>query len=77
MATMEDGPALIRYWSLHGRLVNKQNDELVSAYNTWLTNTKGRQGARMFWDKEGRAVMRKYNSYFENLEKDFSPTRSR
>jgi hypothetical protein len=77
MARPEDGAQLIKYWSLHGVLVNKQNDELVNSYNSWMDKTKGRQPTRQFWNTEGRKILNQYTPYFEKLEKDFSPTRSR
>jgi hypothetical protein len=77
MARPEDGANLIKYWSLHGVLVNKQNDELVNSYNSWMDRTKGRQPTRQFWNTEGRKILNQYTPYFEKLEKDFSPTRSR
>jgi hypothetical protein len=77
MARPEDGAQLIKYWSLHGVLVNKQNDELVNAYNDWMNRTKGRQPTRQFWNSEGRKILNQYTPYFQKLEKDFSPTRSR
>jgi hypothetical protein len=77
MARPEDGANLIKYWSLHGVLVNKQNDELVNSYNSWMNSTKGRQPTRQFWNTEGRKILNQYTPYFEKLEKDFSPTRSR
>jgi len=77
MARPEDGAQLIKYWSLHGVLVNKQNDELVNAYNNWLDSTKGKQPTRKFWNTEGRKILNQYTPYFQKLEKDFSPTRPR
>ena len=77
MARPEDGANLIKYWSLHGVLVNKQNDELVNSYNSWMDRTKGRQPARQYWNTEGRKILNQYTPYFEKLEKDFSPTGSR
>jgi hypothetical protein len=77
MARPEDGAQLIKYWSLHGVLVNRQNDELVNSYNSWLDKTKGKQGDRTFWNTEGRRILNQYTPYFEKLEKDFSPTRPR
>jgi hypothetical protein len=77
MARPEDGAQLIKYWSLHGVLVNRQNDELVNSYNSWMDKTKGRQPARQFWNTEGRKILNQYTPYFEKLEKDFSPTRPR
>jgi flagellar hook-basal body complex protein FliE len=77
MARPEDGAQLIKYWSLHGVLVNKQNDELVSSYNSWMDRTKGRQPTRQFWNTEGRKILNQYTPYFQKLEKDFSPTGSR
>ena len=77
MARPEDGAQLIKYWSLHGVLVNRQNDELVNSYNSWMDRTKGRQPARQYWNTEGRQILNQYTPYFEKLEKDFSPTGSR
>jgi hypothetical protein len=77
MARPEDGAQLIKYWSLHGVLVNKQNDELVNSYNDWMNRTKGRQPTRQFWNSEGRKILNQYTPYFQKLEKDFSPTRPR
>jgi hypothetical protein len=77
MARPEDGAQLIKYWSLHGVLVNKQNDELVNSYNDWMNRTKGRQPTRQFWNTEGRKILNQYTPYFQKLEKDFSPTRPR
>jgi hypothetical protein len=77
MARPEDGAELIKYWSLHGVLVNRQNDALVNSYNSWLDSTKGRQPTRQYWNTEGRKILNQYTPYFEKLEKDFSPTRSR
>ena len=77
MARPEDGAQLIKYWSLHGVLVNKQNDELVNSYNSWMNSTKGRQPVRQYWNTEGRKILNQYTPYFEKLEKDFSPTGSR
>jgi hypothetical protein len=77
MARPEDGANLIKYWSLHGVLVNKQNDELVNSYNSWMNSTKGRQPVRQYWNTEGRKILNQYTPYFEKLEKDFSPTGSR
>jgi hypothetical protein len=77
MARPEDGAQLIKYWSLHGVLVNKQNDELVNSYNSWMDRTKGKQPTRQFWNTEGRKILNQYTPYFQKLEKDFSPTGSR
>jgi hypothetical protein len=77
MARPEDGAQLIKYWSLHGVLVNRQNDALVNSYNSWLDGTKGKQPTRQFWNTEGRKILNQYTPYFEKLEKDFSPTGSR
>lgn len=77
MARPEDGAQLIKYWALHGVLVNKQNDTLVNAYNDWLDSTKGKQPTRKFWNTEGRKILNQYTPYFQKLEKDFSPTRPR
>jgi hypothetical protein len=77
MARPEDGAQLIKYWSLHGVLVNRQNDDLVNSYNSWMNSTKGRQPARQYWNTEGRKILNQYTPYFEKLEKDFSPTGSR
>jgi hypothetical protein len=77
MARPEDGAQLIKYWSLHGVLINKQNDELVNSYNSWLDRTKGKQPTRQFWNTEGRKILNQYTPYFVKLEKDFSPTRPR
>jgi hypothetical protein len=74
MARPEDGAELIKYWSLHGVLVNRQNDALVNSYNSWLDSTKGRQPTRQYWNTEGRRILNQYTPYFEKLEKDFSPT---
>jgi hypothetical protein len=77
MARPEDGAQLIKYWSLHGVLVNRQNDDLVNSYNSWMNSTRGRQPARQYWNTEGRKILNQYTPYFEKLEKDFSPTGSR
>jgi hypothetical protein len=77
MARPEDGAELIKYWSLHGVLINRQNDNLVDSYNSWLDRTKGKQPTRQFWNTEGRKILNQYTPYFEKLEKDFSPTRQR
>jgi hypothetical protein len=77
MARPEDGAQLIKYWSLHGVLVNRQNDAIVNSYNSWLDGTKGKQPTRQFWNTEGRKILNQYTPYFEKLEKDFSPTGSR
>jgi hypothetical protein len=77
MARPEDGAQLIKYWSLHGVLVNRQNDALVNAYNDWMNSTKGKQPTRQFWNTEGRKILNQYTPYFQKLEKDFSPTRPR
>jgi hypothetical protein len=72
MARPEDAPQLIRYWALHGKMVNRQNDELYRAYNSWLDRTGGRAPARQFFDREGRAIMNKYTPFFEQLQDKFN-----
>jgi hypothetical protein len=72
MARPEDAPQLIRYWALHGQMVNRQNDELYRAYNSWLDRTGGRAPARQFFDKEGRAIINKYTPFFEQLQDKFN-----
>jgi hypothetical protein len=72
MARPEDAPQLIRYWALHGQIVNRQNDELYRAYNSWLDRTGGRAPARQFFDKEGRAIINKYTPFFEQLQDKFN-----
>lgn len=74
MARPEDGAQLIKYWSLHGVLMNRQNDDLVNSYNSWMDRTKGKQPARQYWNTEGRKILNQYTPYFQKLEKDFSPT---
>jgi hypothetical protein len=72
MARPEDAPQLIRYWALHGQMVNRQNDELYRAYNSWLNQTGGRAPARQFFDREGRAIINKYTPFFEQLQDKFN-----
>jgi hypothetical protein len=72
MARPEDAPQLIRYWALHGQMVNRQNDELYRAYNSWLDRTGGRAPARQFFDKEGRVIINKYTPFFEQLQDKFN-----
>jgi hypothetical protein len=72
MARPEDAPQLIRYWALHGQMVNRQNDELYRAYNAWLDRTKGKAPARQFFDKEGRVIINKYTPFFEQLQDRFN-----
>jgi hypothetical protein len=71
MAGTQDSAKLISYWSLHGQLVNRQNDEMYKAYNQWFDQTKGKAPARQFFNKEGRVIMEKYNPYFERLQDRF------
>ena len=71
MAGTQDSAKLISYWSLHGQLVNRQNEEMHKAYNQWLDQTKGKAPARQFFNKEGRVIMDKYTPYFERLQDRF------
>jgi hypothetical protein len=68
MARPEDSAKLIRYWALHGQMVNRQNDEMYKAYNQWLDQTKGKAPVRQFFDKQGREITNKYTPYFERLQ---------
>jgi hypothetical protein len=71
MASSGDSAKLINYWSLHGQLVNRQNEEMHKAYNQWLDQTKGKAPVRQFFSKDGRVIMEKYNPYFERLQDRF------
>lgn len=71
MARPEDSAKLIGYWSLHGKMVNRQNEEMYKAYNQWLDQTKGKAPVRQFFNKEGRVIMDKYTPYFERLQDGF------
>jgi hypothetical protein len=71
MAGTQDSAKLISYWSLHGQLVNRQNEEMHKAYNQWFDQTKGKAPVRQFFNKEGRVIMEKYNPYFERLQDRF------
>jgi hypothetical protein len=71
MARPEDSAKLIRYWALHGQMVNRQNDEMYRAYNQWLDQTKGKAPVRQFFDKQGREITNKYTPYFERLQDGF------
>jgi len=68
MARPEDSAKLIRYWALHGQMVNRQNDEMYKAYNQWLDQTKGKAPVRQFFDKQGRDITNRYTPYFERLQ---------
>ena len=71
MARPEDSAKLIRYWALHGQMVNRQNNEMYRAYNQWLDQTKGKAPVRQFFNRQGREITNKYTPYFERLQDGF------
>lgn len=73
MASVSDPANLLRYWTMHGILMNKQNDEMYRALNSWQDATKGKVSARQFFNKEGREIMNRYSSLSSQLHDQYYP----